>query len=137
MRAGRRVFVDTGGWLALALAADTFHERALAGWTALEQSGARPCTSIPVVIETFTYLQRKIDPGLAFSWSEGFRRRLSTVLACEPEDLVEAWQWLQRREFHKLSIVDATSFVLMRRHKIREVLAFDTHFAQAGFRLVV
>jgi predicted nucleic acid-binding protein len=59
------------------------------------------------------------------------------MLACGPEDLTEAWQWLQRRDFHKLGLVDATSFVLLRKHRIRQVLGFDTRFAQAGFRLVV
>jgi predicted nucleic acid-binding protein len=137
IRAGQGVFVDTGGWLALALADDTFHERAAEAWTAMQRAGARPFTSVPVVIETFTYLQRKIDPRLAVSWSEGLAGKGSGVLGCGAEDLAEAWRWLQRREFHKLSIVDATSFVLLRKHKIRQVLAFDTHFAQAGFRLVV
>jgi len=137
MRAGQKVFVDTGGWVALALAADTYHERATEGWTILQRDGAKPCTSIPVVIETFTYLQRKIDPRLAVSWSTGLRTDGTEILACGPEDLAAAWDWLERRELHKLGIVDATSFVLLRKHKIRNVLAFDTHFAQAGFRLVV
>jgi uncharacterized protein len=137
MRAGQRVFVDTGGWVALALAADKYHARAAEGWTALQQDGARPCTSIPVIIETFTYLQRKIDPRLATSWSRGLRKEGTEILPCGPEDLAGAWDWLERRELHKLGIVDATSFVLLRKHKIRSVLAFDTHFAQAGFRLVV
>ena len=82
MRAGQKVFVDTGAWLALALASDAYHERASQGWTALQHSGACPCTSVPVVIETFTYLQRKVDPGLALSWSEGLRKRGAEVLAC-------------------------------------------------------
>ena len=133
-RAGQRVFVDTGGWLALALSADSFHDRASAAWTLLQHAGARPCTSVPVVIETFTYLQRKVDPRLANSWSAGLRG--TQILACEATDLAEAWQWLERRDLHKLSLVDATSFVLLKRNKIRQVLGFDTHFAQAGFRLV-
>ena len=44
--------------------------------------------------------------------------------------------WLEKRELHKLSLVDATSFVLLRKRRIRLVLGFDTHFAQAGFNLV-
>ena len=133
-RAGQQVFVDTGGWLALALSADSFHDRASAAWTALRHAGARPCTSVPVVTETFTYLQRKVDPRLATSWSAGLRG--TQILACEDADLAEAWRWLERRDLHKLSLVDATSFVLLKKNKIRQVLGFDTHFAQAGFRLV-
>ena len=136
IRPGQKVFVDTGGWLALALVDDSYHERASEGWTALQRSGARACTSVPVIIETFTYLQRKIDRGLAESWSEGLARNRLEVFACEAADLASAWQWLRRREMHKLSIVDATSFEILRKNKIRQVLGFDTHFAQAGFRLI-
>jgi len=137
IRAGQKVFVDTGAWLALALVDDPYHERATEGWTALQRSGARACTSVPVIIETFTYLQRKIDRGLAESWSEGLERKRLEVFACEATDLAGAWPWLRRKELHKLSLVDATSFEILRKKKIRLVLAFDTHFAQAGFRLIV
>jgi predicted nucleic acid-binding protein len=138
IRAGQKVFVDSGAWLALALTGDTHHERAVEGWSALQRNGAKLCTSVPVVVETFTYLQRRIDARLALSWSGGLRSRSGTqVFACGREDLAEAWQWLERRDFHKLGLVDATSFVLLRKHKIRHVFGFDTHFAQAGFRLAV
>jgi predicted nucleic acid-binding protein len=50
--------------------------------------------------------------------------------------LEEAWPYFQRRDLHKLSAVDATSFVLMSHEKIRTAFAFDHHFAMAGFRLV-
>jgi len=136
IRAGQKVFVDTGGLLALALVHDPYHGRASEGWTALQRGGARACTSVPVIIETFTYLQRKIDRRVAESWSEGLARTRLEVLACEAVDLANAWQWLRRREMHKLSIVDATSFEILRKNKIRQVLGFDTHFAQAGFRLI-
>jgi predicted nucleic acid-binding protein len=33
-------------------------------------------------------------------------------------------------------VVDATSFVLMKRLKLRRAFAFDQHFAQAGFQMV-
>jgi predicted nucleic acid-binding protein len=36
---------------------------------------------------------------------------------------------------HKLGWVDAASFVIMRKHKLRVAFSFDTHFAAAGFRL--
>lgn len=53
-----------------------------------------------------------------------------------PVDLEEAWPYFQRRDLHKLSAVDATSFVLMSHEKIRTAFTFDHHFATAGFRLV-
>ena len=55
---------------------------------------------------------------------------------CKADDLKEAWKFFRRTDFHKLSAVDATSFVLMTRTRLRVAFAFDHHFATAGFRLV-
>ncbi|MBI5479942.1 MAG: hypothetical protein HY906_13840 [Deltaproteobacteria bacterium] len=60
--------------------------------------------------------------------------RLET-LECTAGVLAEAWPLLEHPDFHKLTLVDATSFVLMRRHRIRVAFAFGSHFAVAGFRL--
>jgi predicted nucleic acid-binding protein len=45
----------------------------------------------------------------------------------------EAWRWLARHDERTYSFVDATSFALMRRHRLREALAFDGDFSAAGF----
>ncbi len=41
--------------------------------------------------------------------------------------------WLRRHDEREYSFVDATSFVMMRRRRVREALAFDDDFAAAGF----
>lgn len=137
MRAGEAVFVDTGAWIALALTRDPLHERARAAWEALLASGARLHTSVPVVIETFTFLDRNAAREVAMAWKDtiGADRGLR-ILDCRPEDLARAWAWFERRDLHRLSAVDATSFVLMARAKVRTAFAFDSHFAAAGFRMV-
>jgi predicted nucleic acid-binding protein len=48
---------------------------------------------------------------------------------------VITWRFFDAKELHKLSLVDATSFALMHKHKIRVAFTFDIHFAVAGFRL--
>ena len=58
------------------------------------------------------------------------------LLACSAADLTQAWKYFERANLHKLSAVDATSFVLMSRARIRWAFAFDHHFAAVGFRLV-
>jgi predicted nucleic acid-binding protein len=45
----------------------------------------------------------------------------------------ESWAWLRRHDERAYSFVDATSFALMRRLRIREAFAFDGDFAAAGF----
>lgn len=137
IRAGEKVFVDTGAWIALAEERDPLHARARAQWEVMERAGARIVTSVPVVIETFTFLDRRGSRGLALRWkgSLGGLSRFE-ILGCVPADLADAWRVLDRKEFRKLSLVDGTSFVLMRRHRIRTAFAFDVHFSIAGFRYV-
>ena len=130
------VFVDTGAWIALALSRDPLHSRAREIWESLQREGARFCTSVPVVLETFTFLERNTARDVALVWKESLPEvpglRMLTVT---PKDLDESWVYFQRRDLHKLSAVDATSFVLMSNEKIRTAFAFDYHFAMAGFRL--
>ena len=58
IRIGERAFVDSGAWIALAVARDPLHERARETWDELLRVGARLLTSTAVVLETFTYLDR-------------------------------------------------------------------------------
>jgi predicted nucleic acid-binding protein len=45
----------------------------------------------------------------------------------------EAWRWLRRHDERQYSFVDATSFVVMRRLRLKEALAFNGDFSAAGF----
>lgn len=136
-RANEPVFTDTGAWLALALLRDPQHERAADSWARLLGRGARIRTSVPVILETFTFLERNTTRDVALAWKDSLATVAHfRVLECTPADLEKAWPYFQRRDLHKLSAVDATSFVLMRREKIRAAFAFDRHFAEAGFTIV-
>jgi predicted nucleic acid-binding protein len=136
IRTGERVFIDTGAWIALAIVRDSMHERARETWTTLLEAGARPIVSLPVLLETFTYLQRKVSHEVASRWWESLRAlRFLERVECTQAELDAAMKFFQRRDLHKLSLVDATSFVIMRKHKLRVAFSFDTHFAAAGFRL--
>jgi predicted nucleic acid-binding protein len=136
IRTGERVFMDTGAWIALAIVRDSMHERAVETWTALLEAGARPVVSVPVLLETFSYLQRKVSQEVAARWWESLGAvRFLDRIECTAAELNAAMKFFQRRELYKLSLVDATSFVLMRKHKLRVAFSFDTHFAVAGFRL--
>jgi uncharacterized protein len=137
MRLGEAVFVDTGAWIALALTRDPMHGRAKAAWQQLRSSGARIVTSIPVVMETFTFLERNATREVALAWKDSLAQLPHFRLCeCGARDLSAAWRHFTQPGLHKLSAVDATSFVLMEREGIRVAFAFDHHFASAGFRLV-
>jgi uncharacterized protein len=137
MRQGEKVFVDSGAWIALALSRDPLHEEAREQWDLLHGAGAKLYTSVPVVIETFTFLDRNANRDVALTWKDAvYQSGTIKILSCELRDLEESWDYFRRADLHKLSAVDATSFVIMKRARIRLAYAFDHHFSVVGFRLV-
>ena len=137
MRQGEAVFVDSGAWIALALSRDPLHAQAREQWDLLQGAGAKLHTSVPVVIETFTFLDRNSNRDVALTWKESIHEpRAVKILPCELRDLEQSWEYFRRADLHKLSAVDATSFAIMKRARIRLAYTFDHHFAVVGFRLV-
>lgn len=137
MRQSESVFVDSGAWIALALVKDPLHGQAREQWTLLRETGAKLHTSVPVIVETFTFLDRNANRDVALVWKESiYKPGAIKIVPCELRDLESAWEYFLRADFHKLSVVDATSFVVMKRLRVRLAYTFDHHFAVAGFRLV-
>jgi len=137
MRQREAAFVDSGAWIALALSRDPLHAQAREHWEILHGAAARLHTSVPVVIETFTFLERNANRDVALTWKGSiYKPGTVRILPCELRDLDQSWEYFRRTDLHKLSAVDATSFAIMKRARIRLAFAFDYHFAVAGFRLV-
>jgi predicted nucleic acid-binding protein len=137
MRQGEAVFVDSGAWIALALSRDPLHPQARDQWNLLHRAGAKLHTSVPIVIETFTFLDRNANRDVALTWKESIcDPSIVEILPCELRDLERSWEYFRRADLHKLSSVDATSFAIMKRARIRVAYTFDHHFAAIGFRLV-
>ena len=137
MRQREAAFVDSGAWIALALTRDPLHAQAREQWETLQSAGAKLHTSVPVVIETFTFLERNANRDVALTWKGSiYKPGTVRILPCELRDLERSWEYFRRPDLHKLSAVDATSFSIMKRARIRLAFAFDHHFAVAGFRLV-
>ena len=61
------------------------------------------------------------------------RMPLLTVRHVDEDVVSDSWRWLRRHDERAYSFVDATSFSLMRRLRLREALAFDGDFSAAGF----
>ena len=137
MREGEAVFVDSGAWIALALSRNPLHPQARQQWELLQGGGAKLHTSVPVVIETFTFLDRNANRDVALAWKESISKPGTVqILPCELRDLEQSWEYFRRADLHRLLAVDATSFVIMKRVRIRLAYTFDHHFAVVGFRLV-
>jgi len=86
-----------------------------------------------VVAETWTYLRRKTGHARAIAWLDRLVSTAFPVSQSGESTEAEAWDWLRAHDERAYSFVDATSFALMRKLRIREALAFDGDFAAAGF----
>ena len=79
-------------------------------------------------------MSRRAGHDRAIQFLDAISGTASVVVRHADEDLcTEAWRWLRRHDERPYSFVDATSFAVMRRLRLREALAFDGDFAAAGF----
>ncbi|GAC1330905.1 MAG: type II toxin-antitoxin system toxin 23S rRNA-specific endonuclease VapC20 [Candidatus Dormibacteria bacterium] len=124
-------FADTSFWYAYLVRRDRRHAEAVA----LVRGGVGlVVTSNHVVGETWTLLARREGHAAAVGFLDHLVR-LPGVDTVHVDSAVEddAWLWLRRHNEREYSFVDATSFAVMRRRRIREALAFDGDFTAAGF----
>ncbi len=126
------VFVDTSALLALMNGGDESHARALATWDRLASASQALITSNYVLVETFALVQSRLGlqaaralqedvlPGLRVVWidAEVHAAAVTAVLATGRRGV---------------SLVDCSSFEVMRRRGLRQAFHFDRHFTQQGF----
>ena len=105
-------------------------------WDILLVAGAKRCASIPVVIETFTFLERNAHRDVALAGKETvYKPGTAKILPGELSELEKSWKYFSRVDLHKLSAVDATSFAIMTLSRIRVAVTFDHYFSAVAFDL--
>jgi predicted nucleic acid-binding protein len=126
------IFVDTSFWIALRMRRDAHHESA----SAL----ARAHAEVPMITtnhvrgETWTFVRRRSGHAAAVHFIDHLERSPRIEVVGVDDDLErEALQWLRRHDEREYSFVDATSFAVMRKRRLRDALAFDGDFTAAGF----
>lgn len=124
-------FVDTSFFVALRFRRDARHEQARALWGSV----GGPLVTTPLVVgETWTFLNRRQGHRRAVEFVDALSASTRVAVRRLDETIEEeAWRWLRRHGERSYSFVDATSFLLMRRLRIREAFAFDGDFSAAGF----
>ncbi len=133
----RKVFVDTGAFVALRNRAEHEHQAARAALSVLVSERVPLVTSNYVFAETYTALLIRVGREEAIEWGRRFRSGEAIELIRVDEPVEEdAWSILEVHTDKHWSYVDATSFALIEREGITEAFAFDHHFAQRGLTLV-
>jgi uncharacterized protein len=129
------LFVDTSALIALLNADDRFHAPARAAWTQWLADDAALWTSNYVLVETSALVQHRIGV-------DGLRVLYDTLLPVvrvawvdeETHDLALAALFAAGRR--QLSLVDCTSFQVMRRLSIGHAFTFDPHFQHHGIEVL-
>ena len=112
------LFVDTSIWYAAADSSDRSNARA----KAILRSGGSLVTSDHVLVETWTLLHHKLQRNAAERFWDGLRGGVAIIEAVGLADLEVAWDLGSSWRDQDFSIVDRTSFAVMRRLGIDHVL---------------
>lgn len=130
------MFADTSGWGNLIDISQPFHEVASRIYREKRQGGFRIITSNYVIAELVALLQSplRLRRGEIIGFINGIKAS-PYVDAIHVDKMAddEAWSFLSKREDKNWSLVDCSSFILMGKQGISEVLTNDHHFEQAGF----
>jgi predicted nucleic acid-binding protein len=128
------IFVDTSALYALLDVDDANHLPAAAIWKTLLKGGATLVTTNYVLIETVALVQSRLGleavdaflaelaPVLAVRWIDEAAHRIAQAMLLA----------IQRRA---VSLVDCSSFVIIRELGYADAFAFDRHFIEQGFIL--
>lgn len=102
----------------------------------LADEGRGLVTTNHVIGETYTAMRRHLGSGPALAFLAAIRASPMTHRVLVQHDWeVAAEDLLAQYADQDFSYVDATSFVAMRRLRVRDAFAFDHHFVIAGFTL--
>jgi predicted nucleic acid-binding protein len=129
-----RHFLDSGFLIALEAADDQHHAAALGYWRALMPSRPKLVTTSFVLDEVVTFFNSRGRHAKAVEIGEGLLASPSVEFVHVDQALFQAsWSYFCERPDKRFSLTDCVSFVLMEQLGIRSALAFDAHFARAGF----
>ena len=129
-----KLFVDTSALLAFLDADQPRHAEVVEAWSRAMGDDRTLVTSNYVLVETFALVQRRLGLDALRALADVLLPLLQPLWVDE-ELHAAAVAALFTANQRELSLVDCTSFELMRRHGIREALALDSDFARQGFSL--
>lgn len=129
-------FADTSALYAVLDADDEFHGAAGEAWSSLlsSEEGTLVTTNY-VLLEVFALAQARLGMAAVRGLSDDLLPAIRTVWVTD-EDHRAAVQALLAADRRGLSLVDCSSFVVMRRLGLEVVFTFDEDFRHQGFATV-
>jgi uncharacterized protein len=134
MKMPEEIFVDSSAWIALANSNDSHHGEAAYAYSNLLKNCRRLVTSNLVIAETYIVLLRELGHSAAMNFLERSKASPRILKVWSNENIeTDAEQMLSKYSDQDFSYTNATSFVVMKRRKIKKAFSFDQHFVTAGF----
>ena len=133
----RRVFADSGFWIALRNKGDRFHDRSrqLVQWVAHNK-----CVLFvtPFIFgETQAFFSRSPTALKRVVLRDFWENPIVKIEQPSFEDQKQAIEILRQQEDKGYSFADAVSFSVMMRMKLPDVISYDRHFQQFGLFNVI
>ena len=132
------VFADSGYWIAILDPSDELHQRAQ---LVTGQLGSRRIVTSEMVLVEFLNAMSKLgelDRRLAVGTVTGIRN--DSTIETVPQTsqrFAAAIRHYSERPDQQWSLTDCASFLIMEERGIREALAYDRDFVQAGYRALL
>ena len=133
----RKVFVDTSYVLALFNTSDEFHikAKAIKKFTLYHN---KIITTEAILLEIGNALSKRNLRQRCSAFIKGFYETKNIeVVPLTTELIKEGLELFEKRKDKEWGLVDCISFVVMKKHRIKDALAADDHFIQAEFNALL
>lgn len=127
-----RVFIDTSAFYAVLSSTDTNHNKAVSDWERLmNDDTVRLCTSNYVIVETCALVRNRLGDDAMRDFLNSLLP-LSMVIWIDQKAHISATVAMLAYGKNGPSLVDCSSFAVMRDASIDKALAYDRHFTNEG-----
>ncbi len=128
-----KLFMDTSAFLAVLNQNDQYHQPASRVWKKILSTDTQIFTSNYVLLETTALLQHRFGIDAMHFFEQTIRLVIEPIWV--DQDLHRLGMGiLLAANRRQLSLVDCTSFELMRQANIEYGFTFDPHFSEQGFQ---
>ncbi len=128
------VFADTGYWIALINKKDSLHKKARQ--VTLKMNPMKIMTSEMIfseLLDSFSKQSLFLKQAIFNLINRSYDNPNIDIIPQTSELFREALNLYNQRLDQQWSHTDCSSFIIMQNYQIREALAYDKHFEQAGF----
>ena len=129
------IFVDTSALIAYLDAGDDFNEKAVKYYSSLLKNDCMLVATNYIILESIIIIKKRFGLEAVSSFNKNIAPSLKIYWIDEEihEVGVNNLVMVNRK---KVSLVDYTSFEVMKRLNIEKAFSFDNHFKSFGFKLV-